>query len=832
MRYLKSFIALIIPIVLIYYLNNGFGSFPSLGRIMDPVHGYMANAETKKDLGSKDIKIGNKEIKGNVYFDDRLVPHIYAENDQSLYFLQGYVTAQYRLWQMDIQTRAASGRLSEIFGENFIPYDLEQRRKGMVYAAEIAVEELKKDPVMLRCIQAYTDGVNEFLGYSGKENELGITYAEYPIEFKLIDYKPEPWTLLKTALLLKYMANTLTGFDDDMETTNLLKLLGEEDFNLLYPDRPSGIDPIIPSEKKYDFEYIQRDTSNIIYTDHYYKKVIDIFETQHEKNQVGSNNWVVDSTKTKNGFPILCNDPHLQLNLPSLWYEVQLHAPEVNCYGVSLPGAPGIVIGFNDSIAWGVTNAQVDVRDWYTIQFKDEKRAEYKYGEEWKKTNSRIEIIAVKNKEPISDTVIYTHYGPIVYEGNEKFMDEKKHPEISQRANLAMRWTAHLPSEEVKTFYLLNRAKNYDDYRKAISFFDCPGQNFIFGAHNGDIAITQQGKFPIKYPGQGRFILNGSDPNDDYKDFIPQEQNPTIKNPARGFCSSANQHPTDSTYPYYYTSYDFEFYRNRVINNELTAKQNITIEDMQNLQQNNFNMLASEVLPKLISQVLDPKLISNSEIETYVSVYNTLSNWNYFNHADSLAPTYFQIWWDTLYDMLWDEMYDDEIAFVKPNFYNTAQAINMFPDDYKYFDLLKTQDQKETLKGIVRLSFDNLVEIVDSINKKDASQLIWYLHKGTDIMHISQIPAFSRTDIHNGGYKNIVNATSETHGPSWRMIVELSDPINAYGIYPGGQSGNPGSIYFDNFVDTWATGKYNYLNFYKEESEARKNAKFTLTFKG
>ena len=511
---------------------------------------------------------------------------------------------------------------------------------------------------------------------------------------------------------------------------------------------------------------------------------------------------------------------------------MQFHTPEVTCYGVSLPGAPGIVIGFNDSIAWGVTNAQVDVRDWYTIQFKDEKRAEYKYGEEWKKTNSRIEIIAVKNKEPISDTVIYTHYGPIVYEGNEKFMDDKKHPEISQRANLAMRWTAHLPSEEVKTFYLLNRAKNYDDYRKAISFFDCPGQNFIFGAHNGDIAITQQGKFPVKYPEQGRFILNGSNPYDDYKDFIPNEQNPNIKNPARGFCSSANQHPTDSTYPYYYTSYDFEFYRNRVINNELTRKQNITIEDMQNLQQNNFNMLASEVLPKLISQVLDPKLISNSEIETYVSVYNTLSNWNYYNHADSLAPTYFQIWWDTLYDMLWDEMYDDEIAFVKPNFYNTAQAINMFPDDYKYFDLLKTQDQKETLKGIVRLSFDNLVEIVDSINKKDASQLIWYFHKGTDIMHISQIPAFSRTDIHNGGYKNIVNATSETHGPSWRMIVELSDPINAYGIYPGGQSGNPGSIYFDNFVDTWATGKYNYLNFYKEESEAKKNAKFTLTFKG
>ena len=140
MRYFKSIVTLIIPVLLLYFLNNGFGSFPPLGKILDPVHGFMSNGETKKDLSSKEIIIHNKEIKGNVYFDDRLVPHIYAEDDRSLYFLQGYITAQNRLWQMDIQTRAAGGRLSEIFGEKFIPYDLEQRRKGMVYAAEIAVE--------------------------------------------------------------------------------------------------------------------------------------------------------------------------------------------------------------------------------------------------------------------------------------------------------------------------------------------------------------------------------------------------------------------------------------------------------------------------------------------------------------------------------------------------------------------------------------------------------------------------------------------------------------------------------------------------------------------
>ena len=829
MRYLKSFVAAVIPILLLYFLNTGFGSLPPLGKIMDPVNGYMANADTEKDLESREIAISDNGIKGNVYFDERLVPHIYAADDRSLYFLQGYITAQNRLWQMDIQTRAAGGRLSEIFGEKFIPYDKEQRRKGMLYAAEIAVEEIQMDPEMFACVQAYTDGINEFLGLTNGQDNITLNYSNYPIEFKLLNYKPEKWTLVKTALLLKYMANTLTGFDDDLETTNLLKLLGEEDFNLLYPDRPAGIEPIIPLEKKYEFTSINLDSADANISNIYYKKVIDIFEKQHEKNQVGSNNWVVDSSKTKNGYPILCNDPHLQLNLPSLWYEIQLISPTVNCYGVSLPGAPAIVIGFNDSIAWGVTNAQIDVRDWYTITFKDENKSAYKYGDEWRNTTKRIETIMVKGGEIILDTVIYTHYGPIVYAGNEKSMDGKIHPEIIQSANLAMRWTAHLPSEEVKTFYLLNRAKNYADYRKAITFFDCPGQNFIFGSNSGDIAITQQGKFPVKYPGEGRTILNGSDPKDDYNSYIPDEQNPTIKNPSRGFCSSANQHPTDSTYPYYYTSFDFEFYRNRVINNELTRMQNITVENLQQLQQNNFNMLASEVLPKLLT-FIDPNPLSDTGDNNLRAIYTSISNWNYYNDADSLPPTYFQIWWDTLYSIMWDEMQNETIALVKPNIYNTANAIHNLPQNYPYFDITKTINKQETLDDIIKESFFIMLDIVDSLNSIDPKELMWYRHKGTDIMHISQIPAFSKMNIHNGGYKNIVNATSQTHGPSWRMVVELSNPINAYGVYPGGQSGNPGSKYFDNFIDTWASGNYYSLQFYSTKEDAIQHAKFNLRF--
>ncbi len=820
MRYLKIGICLLIPIVAIYCLNRGFGSLPPLGKLMDPVNGFMANAERKNDLKNVEVDFAEYGVSGTVYFDDRLVPHVFGADEKSMYFIQGYITAKYRLWQMDIQTRAAAGRLSEIFGEKFIPYDLEQRRKGMIYASEKALAELQKDKTMLACVDAYTQGVNAFIG---EQNEM--SYAEYPIEFKLLDYKPEAWTHLKTMLMLKYMASTLTGFDDDVEMTNLKQLLNESDFNALFPDYTDSIDPIIPTEKVYDYRADSATANVATIENHYFNKVVDIFESQHEKNQVGSNNWALAGSKTKNGNPILCNDPHLQLNLPSLWFEIQLSAPGLNCYGASLPGAPAIVIGFNQNVAWGVTNAQVDVRDWYTIEFKDAQKSSYKYGNDWRNTTQRIETIMVKDHEPIVDTVIYTHYGPIVYE-EAIVSDGKTMPVSANRVGMAMRWMAHESSEEVKTFYLLNRAKNYDDYREAISYFSCPAQNFIFAAQDGDIAITQQGKFPIKFKGQGKGVLDGSNPLNDYQTYIPFEQNPTIKNPTRGFCASANQHPTDSTYPYYYNSYDFEYYRNRIINTSLTQLNAATIDDMQALQQNNFNLPAKEALGVMLPLVNNPCRTENGACDKY----KALQEWDFMNDAEAITPTYFQIWWDTLYQIIWDEMNSEKIAYTKPNNYFTIRAMRNFGNDHVLFDIVATDNKKETLADLIQSSFDIMVKTVDSLTHDDEKQLAWYLHKHTNIMHISQIPAFSKLAVNNGGYKNIVNATSETHGPSWRMIVELSSPVNAFGVYPGGQSGNPGSKYFNNFVDDWAAGKYYPLNLYLDAEAAKKSSLFTITF--
>lgn len=806
-----------ITILLVYILNGSIGSIPPPGKILDPVHGFMANAETSDALKSEIIDFDNQGIKGTIYMDERLVPHIFAEDDYSLYFLQGFITAKYRLWQMDIQSRAASGRLSEILGKDLLNYDREQRRMGMVMAAEIALEELKKDDETFSCVDAYTKGVNYFIHQTGSNDKNMMAYQSMPIEFKLLNYQPEDWTYLKTMLLLKYMSKDLTGFDDDIEYTNNLKLLGRKNFDLLFPDRPAGIDPIIPSEKVYDFIPIKIETPHIDSANQFFSQ--SSFSSQHSSEDegiLGSNNWVIGASKTKNGHPILCNDPHLQLNLPALWYEIQLHSPKMNCYGASLPGAPAIVIGFNDSIAWGVTNAGRDVRDWYQIDFIDSSKSAYQYGNSIIKTSKRIETIHVKGEKDVIDTVIYTHYGPLVYDGTEKNLDGKINHSIKERANLAMKWTALEPSSEFKTFYLLNRAKNYQDYRIAISFFECPAQNFLFACVNNDIAITQQGNFPVKWKEQGRFLLNGNDTLQDWQAYIPVNENPTIKNPERGFCSSANQHPTDSTYPYYYTSFEFEFYRNRVINNTLSGMQSATVEDMKQLQQNNFNLKASEILPFMLQNLN----IKNDETALM------LSQWNYMNDADKKEPVYFQIWWDTLYQLLWDEFENTNIAFIQPNSYNTVQAMKNLPADFLLFDNQSTKNKKETLGDILLESYEAMIHITDSIKAEDK---IWYKYKNTSIMHIAQLEPFSKTEIHNGGYSGIVNASSHTHGPSWRMIVELSSPINALGVYPGGQSGNPGSKYYDSFIEDWAEGNYYQLHLFKTEEEAKSKSVFLIS---
>nr|WP_321222768.1 penicillin acylase family protein [uncultured Psychroserpens sp.] len=784
MKYIKLLITFVLTIVVFYALNTKLGAVPPIGKFLNPAGGVWQNE-------TNEIIDGNVNIKGlsapvTIHYDAQLIPHIFAQNDIDLYKAQGYITAKHRLWQMEFQTHAAAGRISEIIGSDGLTYDQTARRRGMGFGADQSLIKMQEDPETVTFLEAYRDGVNDYIA--------SLDLKNLPVEYKLLDYKPEPWTTKKTALLLMYMTKMLAGGDDDLEYTNMLRKFGKERFDLLFPDFFDVNDPIIPKET--DWSYIDVDMTKTPQGELPQDTITKTIVKPHPDN--GSNNWAVSGAKSTTGNPILANDPHLGLKLPSIWFVMQLSTPEHNAMGATLPGALGVISGFNTHISWGETNATRDVLDWYKIEFKDETRTQYKYDGGWKNTTVRVEEIKIKGAATVLDSVIYTHHGPVTYDHN--FMSD------NEKAGYAMKWIGHAGGNNQRPFLDLNKAKSYDDYVDAIKHYTAPAQNFVFASTQGDIAIWIQGLFPNKWKGQGKFLLDGSNPDHDWQSYIPQAFNAHTKNPERGFVSSANQHPVDESYPFYVFNDGYETYRNRVINDFFNSKDKFSVEDFKNLHNNNYNLKAAELLPYMF-ETMDVSDLTSEEKK----IYNQIKSWDFNNDIEKLGPSIWRVWWSKLYPMLWDEFESDEEALTSPYTYQSIYLMTNKPND-PFMDIIATS-KKEDAHDLFLLSFiEAAKELLDWKSKN--GDYNWQAYKSTRVDHLLQgIPAFSRYNLPIGGDASIVNATSETHGPSWRMIVEMSSPPKALGIYPGGQSGNPGSVYYDNFVDDWAIGKYHELNF-------------------
>ena len=503
MRILPFSICAVLTVGLIWALNKPWGSTPALGKFISPQHGFWQNAENEELPVKLNLNFPFLQDQVEVYFDDRMIPHVFAQNETDLFFVQGYLHAKHRLWQMDFQTRAAAGRLSEMLGpgENnlFVNYDRQKRRLGMVYAAKQAEEETMKDISLSKVCSAYTAGVNAYVE--------SLTESTKPLEYKLLGYEPEPWTNLKTFLFLKEMSLDLAGGESDFEHMNAKAIFSKEDYEKLYPIVQDSLDPIVSKGTVYDTASIKLRIPSSVDSLYYADRTEVAIERYRPDKDNGSNNWAVAGSKTQSGKPILCNDPHLGLGLPSIWYEMQLSCPSFSAYGVSFPGSPCIIIGFNDSAAFGFTNAGRDVRDYYSIQFKDDKRSEYLLHGEWRKCDKVIDTFYVKNGEMVFDTVSYTVFGPVMYDASFRGLGEQR----TDGKNYAVRWKAHDPSSELKIFYQLDHAANYEDYYEAIQYLSVPGQNCLFATKSGDIGIWQQGAFPAKWKRQGDFVMPGID---------------------------------------------------------------------------------------------------------------------------------------------------------------------------------------------------------------------------------------------------------------------------------------------------------------------------------
>lgn len=773
--------------VFCFFLNGNISfnlNVPPVGKLLNPFHGAWSPLQE-----SRHIEIEGESGTVEILIDKRGVPHIYAETVNDALIGQGYIEARDRTFQMQFLRQAATGQLSEYFGERTISFDKWMHKKGLPDAVMTAKKVMSQDKQVAVTYGAYIKGANQYID--------NLSYEDFPLEMKLLNLRPKSWDLHAAASVFKYMGNVLAGGNDDIENTNLRILLGDDQYFKYYREDEDDETPIVPLEVEYEFE--NTTNKNIKPDVRFEKPIYNAFYEKRNKN-IGSNNWTLAGSKTQSGSPILCSDPHLSLSIPSIWYELNIITPEHNIYGVSFPGLPGIMIGFNSHIAWGETNVGHDVQDLYHIKWVDDNRMEYWLDGIKTPVKYRYDTIRVKGKPIVIDTNIITKWGPIIKKSNDGLTD------------IAMDWLVakEAPASEGNTFIRAMLCKDYECFLEETSTFITPAQNFLYADKNNNIGLRVNGLLPARVENDGRFVSEGDSARYGWNHWIPRSQNPQSHNPKQGYLTSSNQRSTDKSYPYYYTG-NFEKYRNRAINQHLDTVQNVTLEQMKVFQNNNYSKKAEDIVP-LFLDAIDTASLSDQKYQ----VLEQIRGWNYEYHRDSLSPSIFEKWYDEVVALTWDEiaLYGDTMAVKYPPSTVLRDLIRSEPDD-KMFDRLHTI-KKETAADIIKMGFENTVTYTQ---KLDNEMLKWGNENKVSIPHVARVPGLGVQHVFAGGCGDVINATRGSFGPSWRMVIGLGEEIIGYGIYPGGQSGDPRSEFYLNMLDKWTNGKYDQLLYNIDKSE-------------
>ena len=769
--------------LLVLLLEDSFLRIPPLGPFLNPYSGYLSNTEKESVSLPREIECQGLNSAVQIGFDKLLIPHIFSDNENDLYFAQGFVEAYHRLWQMELIGYKVEGRLSEIFGKHFVEFDRKQRRKGLMRGALRSLELARKNETHYGYLLSYSAGVNAYIK-SMKSGDL-------PIEYKILDYKPRKWSPLRTLLVFQEMADQLSLDESDLDRTCVKDKLGIELYDSLYTDPPEDLAPVVPSRVRYNFKPPLVENPGIPYPRLNLSKP---GKGPHTIN--GSTSFALGPLRSRDGSSLLASQPDLGLTLPSIWYWVHLRGPSHNVMGATIPGLPGVIIGFNESIAWGITSGKWDVSDWYRIKFRDADRMEYSFDGRWHKSSKTVEEIRVKGEKTVLDTVVYTHHGPVVFDRSFHF-DNRMEPPI------ALKWTGHEGSRGMEALLLLNMADNYDSFKKAISLVRSPPLNITYCSRQGDVAVHVQGAFPIRWENQGKFVMEGDDSRFDWGEWIPIDHLPYDLNPPDNYVFSANQKPADpSYYPYYFFNHRWENFRNRRIRDRLNHMKSAGSRELRLLQHDNFNFLASKALPRMLPSL--DSLFHGPERPEY---YRLLSSWDYFNRPSSRPATVFQVWWGLLSRQLWSSYLDEQGCYDPPSHYQTLTHLLNANDTLPSGPA--TTKGSSTWLELLNHSYSMALDSLERWTASHGEDLSWYRYKGTTIPHLIRLKGFSRSGIRIGGGKGIVNAADKQHGPSLRMTVRFnSSGVRAWSVYPGGQPGNPGNPAYDKMVDAWASGEY------------------------
>ncbi len=777
------------------------------------------------------IKLNGLKAPVEILRDRWGVPHIYAQGEEDLFFAQGFVHAQDRLWQMELHRRLGHGRLAEIVGEPAFPTDRLLRILGFGRAAQNDFDHA--DAETRQVLEAYARGVNAFL-----ETNSG----RLPLEFTILRFKPEPWRPADSLAWGKMMAWGLcSNWDGEILRTALVEKLGAERAAELHGHYPASNPLILQDQTWHDLV----------------DQIREQFRAAERMKLFGglrglSNNWVVDGAKSVTGRPLLANDPHLSLHMPSIWYENHLVAPEMEVTGVSIPGLPSVLIGHNANIAWGVTVALPDVQDLYVERFDPNDPTRYEYQGKWEQVTVLHEAIRVKGEaQPRNVEVVVTRHGPVINAASP--LAGKEH-----WPRLAVRWVGHEPSRTSNAIIQLNRARNWQEFSAALRQWDLPGTNFVYADREGNIGYRFAGKVPIRAKGMGLLPAPGWTGEYEWIGWIPPEELPHAFNPPQHFLATANNQIVGKEYPYFLSTEALSGYRARRVVDLLTAQEKFGLDDFARMHVDLYCGPARpfcELLTKLTPDILKQPILADCQSEVSEALA-FVHGWDFRLTADSVAGAIYEM---TQYFAMW-RVFEPWLGNLTKHYIGVGFHPILAPVTLTYLDrcplLLQNllienerqwfkdaQGKPLTREAILAFALKDAIDYFRRTAGPDVRQWRWGRVHAAAFNHplgVNRVlrRVFSRGPFPYGGDANTVwQASFVPQLPfeagagftaTWRQIIDVGDWDNSVGVHPPGQSGHPASRHYADQIPLWLKGEYHPMLWSREKVEANLKARLVL----
>lgn len=791
---------------------------------------FMLKKSLPEYDGEKIVEGINSDI--TIYRDSFAIPMIVASNDEDAAFALGYLHAQDRLFQMDVARRAGEGRLSEIFGTKTISFDRMFRTIGIFKNVSNNYEKL--NPITKKILSAYTRGVNTYIQEAK---------GKYPIEFDILRYEPYPWKPEHSLVIAKLMAWELNlSWWSDVAFSNIVQKIGSDKARELLPNYSQNAPTIIPkSINKY-----ANISMDIIEVDRQFRKFIGSFGTH-----IGSNSWVVNGMMSNSGKPIIANDPHLAFTAPGKWYFAIIRSKDWNAEGFTIPGLPSVVIGKNQYIAWAMTNVMADDADFYAEKI-DSTGKKYLLNNQWQDLAIQKDSFVVKDSSEYIFEIRRTHRGPIISDVHPYNIFYPKEGKIA--ADLSMRWTALEFSDELYASILINKSKDWNDFKEALKYFTIPGQNFIYADKFGNIGYICAARLPLRTTISPSLIYDGTTDAYDWKGFVPYEDMPKLFNPPQNFIASANNKIADN-FRYHISNLWEPSSRIERITELLSSKKIHSAKDFK-IYQMDFISPYAKKLTRFIIDAFQNTKITDKNLRITLELFR---NWNFEFDAKSQVPTIYASFLhylikNTFEDELGDDLIKEYVFLANIPYRKIMELLE--GSNSSLFDNIHTPNI-ETRDEIIRKSLVDALTSLENKYGKDISKWQWgNIHKVTfkhmfhGIANITDklidIGPYSiggdGTTIFNTEYSfpalfeeknNISKILKEepyanTLGPSMRYIYDFGNPDYFEFIMPTGQSGNFMSEHYKDMTEMWLNGKYIKIPLKAEQFQKRAKNKMKI----